>query len=260
MAYILIGSSNVARFYLPNVFTSYNKYEMVKCTRFADFKARMGCFEPTDKFIIISVIENFVVDAVGETPDPETFDETLTNTINQFNETIKSAALRLPGTRFALVKPLLRPKHKWYMENYDEICEDLDKGIKSMGLDNVTSIDAISRSSQKFVRDEVHLTDDAGHTFVDGILNGAVSFFGAEFVNLDTDKAEGSERMDTDNETTGSTVQGSFKKNQPGQNINCEGTASNNVVEKLDGIERKVDKLEKKSIQTDRLTALCQPK
>jgi hypothetical protein len=70
------------------------------------------------------------------------------------------------------------------VENHDEICEDLDKGLKNLGLDNITKIDAISHASQIFARDEIHLTDDAGHIFVDGILNGAKTFFEAEMVEL----------------------------------------------------------------------------
>jgi hypothetical protein len=57
MSYILIDSSNVAVFYLPTVFTNHKPYEMVKCTNVIDFKARMGGLEPTDKFIIISVLK-----------------------------------------------------------------------------------------------------------------------------------------------------------------------------------------------------------
>jgi hypothetical protein len=69
------------------------------------------------------------------------------------------AARRLPQTKFALVKPTLRPKHGWYMDNYEEICKHHKDGIKSMGRDNVTLIDVKTRMSQNFIWDEVHLTE-----------------------------------------------------------------------------------------------------
>ena len=73
------------------------------------------------------------------------------------------------------------------MNCYDEICKHHEEGIKSMGVDNVTLIDSVTRMSQKFTWDGVHLTEEAGRNFVDSVLRASLTFFGAEFVDLVTD-------------------------------------------------------------------------
>jgi hypothetical protein len=177
-----------------------------------------------------------MVDAVGETPEPDKFSDM----IDQFIVT------RLPGSRIALVQPILHHRHKRYMENHDEICKDLDKGIKTIGLDNVTNIDAMSRTSQKFACEEIHFTDDKGHIFVGGILNGAMSFFGVGFVRQDLDKAEGVETMNSKNaEHTILAKYGLSEKSGK------KPLDSNDVIEKLEGVEQKDDRLEHR-IRTDR--------
>ena len=49
MARLLIGSSNVYRFYEAGKFTSYNPYIMVNCTKVEVFKAKMDALEAEDK-------------------------------------------------------------------------------------------------------------------------------------------------------------------------------------------------------------------
>ena len=72
MANLLIGSSNLDRHYKASDFTNIRKYKMLKCTKFEGYAAFMGGLVADNKNVLISVIENFIVDAVGnETAKPE---------------------------------------------------------------------------------------------------------------------------------------------------------------------------------------------
>ena len=186
MISILIGSSNVNRHYSPKVFPGYKPFLMIKCTKFDEFKARMECLEKEVGEVVISVIENFITDAVGDNETPENFNDNIDKIIKSYLATVFEMAKRLPKTKIALVKPILRPKHEWYTNCYDEICKHHEDGIKSMGVNNVTLIDSVTKMSQKFMWDGVHLTEEAGKNFVDSLLRASLTFFGAEFVDLET--------------------------------------------------------------------------
>jgi hypothetical protein len=72
MANLLIGSSNLDRHYKASDFTNIRTYKMLKCTKFEGYIAFMGGLVADNKNVLISVIENFIVDAVGnETAKPE---------------------------------------------------------------------------------------------------------------------------------------------------------------------------------------------
>jgi hypothetical protein len=72
MANLLIGSSNVNRHYRIADFPELRKYKMLKCTQVEGFEAYMGGLVVDNKSVLISVIENFIIDAVGaETTKPE---------------------------------------------------------------------------------------------------------------------------------------------------------------------------------------------
>jgi hypothetical protein len=81
------------------------------------------------------------------------------------------------------------------MNCYDDICKHHEEGIKSVEMDSVTLIDSVTRMSQKFMWDEVHLTEEAGRNFVDSLLDASLTFFGTEFVDLETDNKS----MEVDN-------------------------------------------------------------
>jgi hypothetical protein len=66
MARMLIGSSNVYRFYKPELFVGYAPYKMVACTNVETFKVAMDGIEDIKGRVIISVIENFLCRAVGQ--------------------------------------------------------------------------------------------------------------------------------------------------------------------------------------------------
>ena len=54
-------------------------------------------------------------------------------------------------------------------------------------MPNITTIEAISLASQKFVDDIVHLEDDSGWTIVDGVLLAPDNFFRVVLVDLEND-------------------------------------------------------------------------
>lgn len=186
MSRILIGSSNVNRFYSPEKFKDYKPYTMVKCCNKETYKARMECLDPKEKLIIISVVENILADAVRGSSD-EQFDSIICEAMKDFFVTLKKAAESMPGTKFAMVKPILRPSLPWYMENFDKISEFYDIGVSSLKLTNITKLDCVSRMAQQFESDGVHLTATAGKMFVEAILMTAENFFNAENIDLTND-------------------------------------------------------------------------
>ena len=68
MERILIGSSNINRFYKPEAFKDHKPYIMVKSTKFEHFKVKMDGLEKGKKQVVVLVIENFLCDAVGSDP------------------------------------------------------------------------------------------------------------------------------------------------------------------------------------------------
>ena len=65
----IIGSSNINRFYKKENFPGFKECKMIKCCREEVFKVRMEDLVSEVKEVIISVIENFITDAVGNTKD-----------------------------------------------------------------------------------------------------------------------------------------------------------------------------------------------
>jgi hypothetical protein len=70
MSGMLIGSSNVYRFYRSESFPTFKNYSMVRCTDIESFRAIMGNLEEDDKKVIVAVVENFLATgARDETTD-----------------------------------------------------------------------------------------------------------------------------------------------------------------------------------------------
>ena len=190
MANLLIGSSNLDRHYKASDFTNIRKYKMLKCTKFEGYAAFMGGLVADNKNVLISVIENFIVDAVGnETAKPEV---AIDDCIKKFLSTTLDAICKFPGTRFGLVMPLRRPAVPWYNDRVDFIAKFMGDGIKAMiserNVNNVSIINSISVASQQFERDQVHLTAPSASVFLEVILDAAEKFFDAPMVDL-TDPA-----------------------------------------------------------------------
>ena len=64
MKIIIIGSSNAHRFVKFLKDEDKQNMDVRKCTRFESFKVGMDELEESDKKVLITVIENFVCDAV----------------------------------------------------------------------------------------------------------------------------------------------------------------------------------------------------
>lgn len=117
-----------------------------------------------------------------------------------FLSTIQEAAVRLPESKFAVVMPLQRPSLPWYQDNLLNIRGLLETGITRLKLDNVTRIDCISVLTQEFIADQVHLTERAGHSFVNFILSQSETFF--KSVNIDLTGADASAAPSADSDST----------------------------------------------------------
>ena len=213
---ILVGSSNVANFYKKSDFSEYPDYQMIKSTRIGTFKAQMLNINESNKLIVVSVIENFLADAArkGEEEDPEQyevhFDEILSSAIQEYVDVVKEAATRLPESTFLLVKPILRPALNWFDLNFEEICEDLKEKITKMNCVNVSEIQSLSRASQNFASDGVHLTTESGRLFVDCIISASEAHYNAgPMIDL---AEEDDEKMETNQTATASGSSTSIRK------------------------------------------------
>ena len=188
MERLLIGSSNVAGFYDPSKFKEYPPYKMIKCTKVELFRVAVETIKD-EKEVIISVIENFLCDAIRSLKDPtsEQIDSMVEGVLDDYVGVVKKAAIRLPNTRFALAQPILRPAHNWYMERFEGFCKLFINKVNSTGLENISKLDTLSRMSQSFTADGIHLTADSGRSFINMLLFNAENFFETEVINLDED-------------------------------------------------------------------------
>jgi hypothetical protein len=159
---------------------------MVKCTQMAGFTAYMDNLSSTSESVLISVIENFVVDAVGaDIVKPE---GSIDRCIKDFLSIVLKSATKQPDTKFAIVLPLRRPGVLWYQERVELITGYLADGIKLMvsdkSVNNVVSISCPSETSQQFEDDKIHLTKQSAKVFLEVILESAENFFRADLVDL----------------------------------------------------------------------------
>jgi len=199
MANLLIGSSNL-KHYRSADFPNIRQYKLLKCTQYEGFVAYMGGLVPDNKNVLISVIENFVVDAVGtSTATPEAKIDSI---IKDFLTITLETAARFPATKFGIVMPLLRPAVPWYNDRVPPIAKFMGEGIKSMisekSVNNVAIINCSAPSSQQFQPDLIHLTEPSSAIFLEFILDLAEKFFDAPLVDLtETDPGQSCEdRLD----------------------------------------------------------------
>ncbi len=93
MSNILVGSSNVARFYRAASFKGVRDYTMVRCTEESSFKATLEDIDSKSN-VVVSVIENFISTRVRA--DQTNVENVVTSVINDFLLTMKEAALKNP--------------------------------------------------------------------------------------------------------------------------------------------------------------------
>ena len=182
MANILVGSSNIVRFYSASSFSKVRQYTVVRCTEEASFKATLEDIEDKSN-VLISTIENFIASRVRG--DNSNIKDKVAEAVIYFLTTIQEAATASPRSKFAVVMPLQRPALKWYQQYLPDIESAVSEGICQMKLDNVARIDCISAFSQAFEKDGVHLTKQSGKTFLSLILDLAETYFKAELVTLE---------------------------------------------------------------------------
>jgi hypothetical protein len=191
MANLLIGSSNL-KHYRAADFPDLRQYKLLKCTQLEGYSAYMGGLVVDNKNVLISVIENFVVDAVGASAaSPEVKIDAL---IKYFLSITLGSAIKFPTTKFGIVMPLMRPAVPWYNDRVGPIAKFMGEGIKAMisekNVNNVAIIQSPSAASQQFQPDLIHLTEPSAAIFMEFILDLAENFFDAPLVDL-TDADQG---------------------------------------------------------------------
>ena len=178
MSRIIMGSSNMARFYPNKKFQQYGNYEMAKTCNYEVFKARMTILDESCKIVIIQVIENLLEDAVKAnvavdgTIQADALINTITGAIRIVMDNVKTSAMALPGTKYFMVMPIIRPAVSWFTDNFEIIYKDYGEKIEAMNLPNVKKLECFAIEAQKFDSGLVHLTRESGELFVGAILAG----------------------------------------------------------------------------------------
>jgi hypothetical protein len=83
-----------------------------------------------------------------------------------------------------LAQPILRPRNDWYTERYEGLCRSYVAGVNGLGLFNVSKLDAMTKMTQSFTDDLVHLTNESSTSYVNGLLYNSDSLFTAEIIDL----------------------------------------------------------------------------
>jgi hypothetical protein len=191
MSNLLIGSSNVARFYNHSSFREFNQYQMMKCTTMDSLMALMTEIEDgSSNNVIISVLENIIVDAADKSKSEEDRKDQIKIAIQKAIGLVEVTATRLPRSKFCIVSPLKRPAVSWFDENKSLIDDKIRKNVSKMKTFNVTRLLCMCSSLQAFDKDGIHLTEDSGQIFVESILKAAEEIFSA--VDVNSEKTESS--------------------------------------------------------------------
>jgi hypothetical protein len=188
MTNILVGSSNVARFYKVDKFKDFRQYNMAKCTTFDSFKATMTEIE--EGTAIVSVFENIIVDAAkGFVKDNSALEKAVLESIDGVLSIVQAVADKMPGTKIAVVTPLERPAISWFQDKGALIYDHIKKSMAVINStrDNTFTIECMCKSLQQFEKDGVHLTEDAGVCFIEDILSKGEKAFNSETINLAPD-------------------------------------------------------------------------
>ena len=184
MATIVIGSSNLKRF-LPDLDEKLRKsISMQKCTTMDTFIVRMSELDEDDKGVVISVIENFVCDMVGEIKEEQEIEARMTKALEEFVEVLRETAAKLKNSKFVVVEPMKRPGVKWYNDKIEKFTEAYVSKIQSLGLLNVKLISWADLPVQSFDPMGVHLVKEAGTRFFVAVMAYAEHFFGIESIDL----------------------------------------------------------------------------
>jgi hypothetical protein len=177
MSNLLIGSSNLARFYKPELFKDFRPYQMMKCTTMDSFSALMTELEDGRNNVIISVFENIITDAAKPAKTDDTANNLIQDAIKTAVKLINRTASRLPDSRFCIVMPLTRPAHKWFQEKQKLIEDNIRESIRGCSASNITRVNCVCHSLQQFETDGIHLTSESGAIFIEAILKASEEIF-----------------------------------------------------------------------------------
>jgi hypothetical protein len=179
MSYLLIGSSNLARFYKTEVFKDFKPYQMMKCTTMDSFSAQMMEIEEGKNNVVVSVFENIIVDAANSSKSDADREKKIKDSIRGAFSLIQTTSRRLPDSKFCIVMPLRRPAIEWFEEKFAMIEDEIKCGISSLTTFNVTRLNCICTSLQQFEKDGIHLTEGSGVIFIESVLRSAEEIFEA---------------------------------------------------------------------------------
>jgi hypothetical protein len=192
MARILIGSSNIRRFYPCDQTNEYLKYKVEAATLKRAFEVTLEAI-PSDAKVVISVLENFIEKEVNIETEGEK-EKTMKRVIQQVVAAVVTSARKNKEARFAMAYPILRPNNLWMTTNEDSIRKEFEAAINSQCEINISKIDAVSRASQEFEKDGVHLTQSAGRNFVGNLIGMAEESFSA--IQIDMEGEDGDKEDD----------------------------------------------------------------
>jgi hypothetical protein len=198
MANLLIGSSNVSRFYKQEAYRDFYQYQMLKCTTIDSFNALMTEIEEGKNNVVISVLENIIVDAADGAKTEEARTSQIKNVIEKAIGLIESTATRLTDSKFCVVSPLKRPAVAWFESNKSMIDDEIRKRVATMKTFNVTRLICMCASLQAFEKDGIHLTEDSGHNFIESILRSAEEVFKAIEINPNETESETEHEVKTE--------------------------------------------------------------
>jgi hypothetical protein len=198
MANLLMGSSNIARFYKFLLFQDFKEYQMMKCTNMDSFSALMSEIEDSANNIIVSVIENIIVDSANAAKNDNERSGLINNSIKKVFEVIEKTAARLPESKFCFVMPLRRPAVEWFKGKIGKIEDEIRKNIASLKTFNVTRMKNFCVSQQQFEKDGVHLTKDSGVIFVESTLKSAEEIFNAVNIEKSAEATPNQEEAEPD--------------------------------------------------------------
>ena len=140
MKTVLIGSSNVYRFLKLTKKETQNSVNLQKCTKVSGFLVHMENLEESDEHVVITVIENFMYDAVGDTTVQSEIERIIGEVLDAFVETVMRTSMRLPKTKFVLIEPMARTAVPWYTDRLSAITTEYSKRLYGLQLPGISVV------------------------------------------------------------------------------------------------------------------------
>jgi hypothetical protein len=177
MARIILGSSNVDRFYKAELFKEYKKYEMVRTTNLGALRTEIRKVKGNDLSIIVSMVENGISDYIKGEKNEDEVQSKGRRAIAEFFDIIQECKDKNPHASIALIKPLSRPGDKHYDANLQDWTKHFENSTLALKDEKVISVDTLVLATQKFEADGIHLTSISGKMFIDAMLMGSETLF-----------------------------------------------------------------------------------